>query len=236
MARTVVPSAAISSVPTSAVPTLNADNLDLTDDYAFTGNVSAGGNAVATTADLPTSGDFKNSVGTVVTTNVNLASPGALLGSAGRVALTGQTDASQNGIYDFTDGVTALTRSSDANADAEVSVGMCFFAEDTGDMYRCTAFAGTLDTDDITIVEFDEERAWVTVTGVANGTDAFLDLSHSDVDTNTLMVFNGGMMLTVGVGNDYTFSDGGGAAGVDRVAFEFTPANGSNLKAMYLRI
>lgn len=236
MARTVVPTAAITAVAASAIPTLDADNLDLSDDYNFTGGLQSGGTAVATTSDLPDAGDFKNSVGTVVTTNVNLASPGVLLGATGRVCLAGQTDPSENFIYDFVNGSTALVRSSDADADAEVSVGACFFADDTGDLWRITEFNGTLDTDDITVAEFDEERDWVTVTGAGNGSDAFLDLSHDDVDASSLMVFDGGLALTIGGGNDYTFSQGGGAGGVDRVAFEYTPSNGSNLKAMYLRL
>lgn len=239
MARTVIPAAAIAAG--------TVDSSKLADDAVTSAKIAAdavtadaiaddavGANAIADGV-LPGSGDFKDSVGTVVTTNVNLASPGVLLGAAGRVALIGQTDASEVGIYDFTDNVTALTRSSDADSSAEVTKGMMFMADDTGKLYRCTS-AGTLDTDDVVISEFDEERAWVTVTGAGNGSDAFLDLAHDDVDASSLMVFDGGLALTIGSGNDYTFSQGGGAGGFDRVAFEYTPSNGSNLKAMYLRL
>lgn len=71
----------------------------------------------------------KDSVRIAVSSNVNIASPGATLDgvtfAAGdqnrRVALLGQTDATQNGIWDWNGGASPMTRSADAATGAALS-------------------------------------------------------------------------------------------------------------------
>lgn len=70
--------------------------------------------------------DWKDSCRVAVETNVNIASPGASLdgvsmNNGDRVLLTGQTTASQNGIYVFNGAASAMTRATDADEDSEVT-------------------------------------------------------------------------------------------------------------------
>jgi hypothetical protein len=73
--------------------------------------------------------DWKNSVRVATASNVTLASPGAsvdgvALAAGDRVLLTGQTTASQNGIYVWNGSATPMTRAADANTSALVTAGM----------------------------------------------------------------------------------------------------------------
>lgn len=78
--------------------------------------------------------DIKQSVYTLSDSNVSLTTPGTDIGgvtlsTAKRIALTGQTNAAENGLYDWTGASTALTRTSDANTSAEVTSAMMFAVE-----------------------------------------------------------------------------------------------------------
>lgn len=73
--------------------------------------------------------DYKNSARVAVGTNVSLTAPGAsldgvALAAGNRVLLYGQTAPAENGLYDWTAAGTALVRSTDADANSEVSAGM----------------------------------------------------------------------------------------------------------------
>lgn len=76
--------------------------------------------------------DWKNSARVAVATpaaSVNLASPGAALdgvtlAAGDRVLLANQTPASANGIYIFNGAAVAMTRATDADANAEITSGM----------------------------------------------------------------------------------------------------------------
>ena len=76
--------------------------------------------------------DWKASVRVISTTNVALSGlltiDGVTLVANDRVALVGQTTASQNGIYVAASG--AWTRSVDADGNSEVTPGMAFFVEE----------------------------------------------------------------------------------------------------------
>ena len=76
--------------------------------------------------------DWKASVRVISTTNVALSGlltiDGVTLVANDRVALVGQTTASQNGIYVAASG--AWTRSVDADGNSEVTPGMAFFIEE----------------------------------------------------------------------------------------------------------
>lgn len=72
--------------------------------------------------------DFKDTVETVALTNITLSGEqtiSGLLTSTSRVGVVGQTDQTENGIYDTSAG--AWTRSTDADVDSEVTHGFTFF-------------------------------------------------------------------------------------------------------------
>ena len=78
--------------------------------------------------------DFKDSVRVASTANVTISGPGAAidgvtLSSGDRVLLKDQSTGSQNGIYIFNGAASAMTRATDADADAEVTSGMFVFVE-----------------------------------------------------------------------------------------------------------
>ncbi len=79
--------------------------------------------------------DFKDSVRAASTANVTISGPGTAidgvtLSSGDRVLLKNQSTASENGIYIFNGSASAMTRATDANADAEVTAGMFTFVEE----------------------------------------------------------------------------------------------------------
>ena len=79
--------------------------------------------------------DFKDSVRVASTATVNISSApaaidGVRLSSDDRVLLKNQSTGSQNGIYVFNGSGSAMTRATDADADAEVTAGMFVFVEE----------------------------------------------------------------------------------------------------------
>ena len=79
--------------------------------------------------------DFKDSVRVASTANVTVSGPGAAidgitLSSNDRVLLKNQSTGSENGIYVFNGAASALTRATDADANAEVTAGMFVFVEE----------------------------------------------------------------------------------------------------------
>ena len=79
--------------------------------------------------------DFKDSVRVASTATVNISSApaaidGVTLSSDDRVLLKNQSTGSQNGIYVFNGSGSAMTRATDADADAEVTAGMFVFVEE----------------------------------------------------------------------------------------------------------
>tara|TARA_X000001382_G_scaffold129832_2_gene122854 strand:+ start:997 stop:2688 length:1692 start_codon:yes stop_codon:yes gene_type:complete len=93
--------------------------------------------------------DFKDSVRVASTADVTISGPGAAidgisLSSGDRVLLKNQTTASQNGIYSWNGAASAMTRTTDADTDAEVTSGMYVFVE-TGTANSDTGFVLTTD-------------------------------------------------------------------------------------------
>ena len=79
--------------------------------------------------------DFKDSVRVASTANVTVSGPGAAidgvtLSSGDRVLLKNQSTGSENGIYVFNGAASALTRATDADANAEVTSGLFTFVEE----------------------------------------------------------------------------------------------------------
>jgi len=79
--------------------------------------------------------DFKDSVRVASTANVTVSGPGSAidgitLTSGDRVLLKDQSTGSENGIYIFNGSASAMTRATDADANAEVTSGMFTFVEE----------------------------------------------------------------------------------------------------------
>jgi hypothetical protein len=77
----------------------------------------------------------KEAVRVASTTNITVTAPGAAidgvtLANGDRVLLKNQTTASQNGIYDFNGAASPLTRSADADSDAELKPGSQVFVSE----------------------------------------------------------------------------------------------------------
>jgi hypothetical protein len=82
---------------------------------------------------------------------------GVALQEGDRVLLRGQTDASENGIYDVTDATAGWTRSADANSSAKMIPGVMVIDANTGTLYYLDADAPVaLGTTDL---------AWVAISG-----------------------------------------------------------------------
>jgi len=77
----------------------------------------------------------KEAVRVAALTNITIATPGTAidgvtLSNGDRVLLTAQSTGSQNGIYDFNGSASPLTRSADADSDAEVKPGTQVFVSE----------------------------------------------------------------------------------------------------------
>lgn len=110
--------------------------------------------------------DWKDSVRTASLTNWGLSGVGTVGGVfvaiGDRVALLGQTTASQNGIWIAA--TNAWTRAPDADANSEVSSGMCFFVEEgdnAGKQFRLTTpGAITVGTTALTFTQFGAQQSY----------------------------------------------------------------------------
>jgi hypothetical protein len=131
--------------------------------------------------------------------NVNIASGPASIGgysftaSGERVLLKDQSDAKQNGIYDWNGLGSAMTRSADSNddPDGEVTGGMLTFIEEgdlAGTSWVLTAPEGsvTLGVDNLTFVQFS--GGGLTYSGgngiTVSGTSISLDLNELTTETS----------------------------------------------------
>ena len=79
--------------------------------------------------------DFKDSVRVATTGNLTISGPGSAidgvsLSSGDRVLVKNQSTGSENGIYVWNGAASALTRATDADANAEVTSGMFVFVEE----------------------------------------------------------------------------------------------------------
>jgi hypothetical protein len=120
----------------------------------------------------------KNPARVRTTSNINIASPGASLDgvafAAGdnnkRVVLDGQTNAAENGVYDWNGAAVAMTRSTDASTLAELANAVIDILEGSSanSTFRQTTVTGTLGTDPIDFVSFGSASpaASTTVAGI----------------------------------------------------------------------
>ena len=147
-------------------------------------------NAIATKAyvDGVAQGlDVKQSVRVAKTTQQNsgptlVSIDGITLNEGDRFLLTGQTDATENGIY-VKDGFS-LTRAADANTTEELNKGAFTFVEEgtvnAGKGFVVTA-AGTLGTDAITWSQFSEAGS------LTAGSNIYLSSGSINVNVNSLV-------------------------------------------------
>jgi len=102
--------------------------------------------------------DNKESVRIKTTANIDISSPGALTINfdgitpvvGDRILVTDQTLGAENGIYTYNGAAVAMTRTADADSDAEVTANLYTFVEE-GSMYGDTGW--TLTTNDPIVVD-----------------------------------------------------------------------------------
>jgi len=164
--------------------------------------------------------DPKDAVRVAANVNIDIANApatidGITMVNGDRVLLPKQTTASQNGIYVYNGVGVALTRSEDADSDAEVTQGLsCLVTE--GTIHGRTNWVLTtpdpivLDTTALTfarvpnlgsVLGFRNLVYSVNATDVANG---YIDLAHSIINESIIVAPIGGPIQEVGV--DYSLS------------------------------
>ena len=168
--------------------------------------------------------DPKDAVRCASTGNISIASApaaidGVTLANGDRVGLVAQTAGAENGIYVFNGVGVAMTRSADADVDAEVTQGMSFLvAEGTSNAYKTfaltTADPIVVGTTALTFVQvpslgnillFKNPVVTLLAGDITNG---YIDLAQL-IDEESIRISPiGGVVGEVGV--DYTMADGGG--------------------------
>lgn len=131
---------------------------------------------------------WKDSCRAASQTNVNLASPGAsidgvTLSNGDRVLIKAQTTTSQNGIYIFNGGASAMTRSPDCSTADELEAAVVTIEEGTsaGTTWRQTSVNFTLDSGAVAWTLFGSSA------GAASETSAGIAelATQSETDTGT---------------------------------------------------
>lgn len=165
--------------------------------------------------------DRKNGVDLVEIVNLSLTGEQTIDGtltSASRVLLVGQTDKAQNGIY--TTDAGAWSRTSDADAPSEVTLGLMTTVEGgsarAGTVWLLTTVNATptvIDTTELTITELPSEL--VTASGFLDKTSG--DITLKNLTNGQMLVGNGsGVAVSVTIGGDISISnDGTGAIASD---------------------
>ena len=179
--------------------------------------------------------DPKDACRAASTANVNIASApatldGVTLASGDRILLKNQTTASENGIYIFNGTGNALTRSTDADEDAEVTQGLSTYVVSGTVNQRTGWLLSTVDpivvgTTSLTIVQvpIPDPVIFGKETLTLNGTDItnqYKDLAVQ-IRASSLNLSFGGVIQREGV--DYTLST---VLGVTRITFAGDLATG----------
>lgn len=158
-----------------------------------------------------------------MTTNVTLTAPGGTLDgvtmvSGDRMILTGQTTTTQNGIYIWNGAAVTATRSTDMDVWSEV-VGALVTVESDGTANKNTVWLATVPqtgTIGATAISFTNiivspgltNSNFVigeTPSGTVNGVNVTFTLANTPV-AGSLDLYDQGIRLNVGAGNDYTIS------------------------------
>ena len=161
--------------------------------------------AIATAVTAAVSNlDFKGSVRVASTANVDTASApstidGVTLASGDRILLKNQTAGEDNGIYVFTAAASALTRSTDADASAEVTPGLWVVVEEgtaNADkaFFLTTNGPITLGTTSLTFAQYTVAAAGVTKyaeTGPSSGGTTWTITHSLGTDDVVVSIRNG---------------------------------------------
>lgn len=179
--------------------------------------------------------DPKDACRAATTANIALATApaaidGVTLANGDRVLVKNQTTASENGIYVFNGAGNAMTRATDADADAEVTHGMSTYVVEGTINQRTGWLLSTNDpivvgTTSLTFVQvptpdpvvFGKETLVLDSTDITN---QYVDLAQQ-VRANSLILSFGGLIQREGV--DYTLSV---VSNVTRITFAGDLATG----------
>ncbi len=199
--------------------------------------------------------DAKASVRVHADTNINLASttdPGAIdgvtLADGDRILLTGQTTASENGIYDAVTAIDPSTwvRSADADGtpSSEVTSGMYCFVEE-GTAYASTGWILntpnpiTVDTTALTFVQFSKASDILAGNGLSktgNTIDVNVDGTSIEIVTDTLQIASAYVgqtsittlgTITTGTWNGATIGVAYGGTGLTTISANSVLASGA---------
>ena len=227
------------SVSDNLVQRNNAGNIILDSDTTVFTTDSAVSKAYVDAVSIGL--DFKESCRTASTaniadlTNASATMDGVTLVADDRVLLKDQTSAYENGIYVF-DGTSTFTRASDAG-DSEMSAGMFTFIEegtssaDTG-WVLSTNNPITLDTTDLTYVQFSSTTGNITAGAGLSGSNTFnvnvddssIQISNDTLQVKALGVTNAMLAGTIANAKLANSSIGFGGVSVALGASDATPA------------
>lgn len=141
---------------------------------------------------------------------------GVAISSGDRILLKNQTTASQNGIYIFNGSFSFMTRATDSDVWDELTGSMVYVDQGTTQLdtrWFCTSNSGgTLGSTSVTYVQDSSGSVSTsnfvfneTPSGTLNGVNTAYTLAYTPT-ANTLQLFQNGIRLKSGAGNDYTIT------------------------------
>lgn len=219
---------------------VQADKLDLTANYAFTGDISVDGVAVDPTQSLYYGvAAVAHSSNLSSLTGVSTSLGGATVSNGMVVLLYGQTTNTQNGLYavgNVSGGTCDLTRITARDTAAEMPQGLLIYVQagtHANKLFKLTTSITTLGSDPVLFEESEEGLSPLESSGEASalsdgdGSTVNFDLPSSGVVS--LAVFVDGFHQPPG---EYSISAGAGTGGVDRLVFGSAPANGAKIEVI----
>ena len=192
---------------------IDANKLDLSDNYIFTGQLRA--QTPSNDADVVIKSYLDGIVGSGIfwkepavaasTGNVNLSNPGVSafdnksVTSGSRILIKSQSSTSENGVYIFNGSSSAMTRATDCNSAAEIN-GMAIFVTD-GDTsadqaFTQTATVSTLDSDAVTYVRFSglgQVTAGSALSKSGDTLNVVVDDSSIEINSDSLRLKDSGV-------------------------------------------
>lgn len=219
---------------------VQADKLDLTANYAFTGDISVAGVAVDPSQSLYYGvAAVAHGSNLASLTGATASLGGATVTNGMVVLLYGQTTTAQNGLYvvsNVSGGTCDLARPTTRDAAAEMPEGLLVFVKagtHADKLFKLTSSITTLGSDPAVFEESEEgltpleSSGEPSVIGTGDGSTVNFDLPSSGVVS--LAVFLDGLAQPPG---EYSISAGAGTGGVDRLVFSTAPATGFVVEAI----
>lgn len=164
----------------------------------ITGTNIADGSVGTDHLDFTPATEYLPNATTKVDSNVNVSSPGSIAGasSGDYILLRAQSTASQNGLWQYTDGSTALTRPAGWS---NLKIGDKVYVSGNNSFYDYTG------TDEWTRV--DDGLIQTTEDGVFDGSGNTITLANVPVTTfNKVSLAVGGLVFNEGASDDFTVS------------------------------